>query len=113
MLTLSIIDGILDFSKASALDLQKTPFSLRDCVEGALLLVAEPAATKDLELAYRNNCSNIEFIVGDITRFRQCVINCWDSPLSSKVLIELTSHGSDWECRQVYGGRIHRDHFAG
>jgi osomolarity two-component system sensor histidine kinase CHK1 len=75
MLTLSIIDGILDFSKASALDLQKTPFSLRDCVEGALLLVAEPAATKDLELAYRNNCSNIEFIVGDITRFRQCVIN--------------------------------------
>ena len=80
MLTLSIIDGILDFSKASALDLQKTPFSLRDCVEGALLLVAEPAATTDLELAYRNTCSEIEFIVGDITRFRQCVINCWESP---------------------------------
>jgi osomolarity two-component system sensor histidine kinase CHK1 len=54
----------------------RLPFSLRNCVEGALLLVAEPTATKDLELAYRNNCSNIESIVGDITRFRQCVINC-------------------------------------
>jgi osomolarity two-component system sensor histidine kinase CHK1 len=77
VLTLQIIDGILDISKIEygAIDLQKSPFSLRDCVEGALLLVAEPAATKDLELAYRNKCSNIEFIVGDITRFRQCIIN--------------------------------------
>jgi len=77
VLTLQIIDGILDISKIEygAIDLLKSPFSLRDCVEGALLLVAEPAATKDLELAYRNRCSSIEFIVGDITRFRQCIIN--------------------------------------
>ncbi|KAA8904409.1 hypothetical protein FN846DRAFT_779701 [Sphaerosporella brunnea] len=77
VLTLQIIDGILDFSKLEygQFDLQKSPFSLRDCVEGALLLVAEPAATKDLELAYHNKCSNIEFIIGDITRFRQCIIN--------------------------------------
>lgn len=76
-LTLQIIDGILDFSKLDSKieDLQKSPFSLRDCVEGALSLVAEPAATKSLELAYRNECSNIAFIVGDITRYRQVIIN--------------------------------------
>ena len=77
MLTLQIIDGILDFSKIEhgAIDLQRTPFSLRDCVETALQLVAEPAATKDIELAYRNQCSNINLVHGDITRFRQCIIN--------------------------------------
>ncbi|KAI5781237.1 hypothetical protein EDC01DRAFT_779090 [Geopyxis carbonaria] len=77
LLTLQIIDGILDFSKIEhgAIDLQTTPFSLRDCVESAMQLVAEPAATKDLELAYRNECSNVDLVCGDITRFRQCIIN--------------------------------------
>ncbi|CUS15016.1 unnamed protein product [Tuber aestivum] len=77
VLTLQIIDGILDFSKIEhgAIDLQVSPFSLRDCIESALQLVAEPAATKDLELAFRNKCSNVDTVLGDITRFRQCVIN--------------------------------------
>lgn len=77
VLTLQIIDGILDFSKIEhgAIDLQVAPFSLRDCIESALQLVAEPAATKDLELVFRNNCSNIDMVHGDLTRFRQCVIN--------------------------------------
>ncbi|KAG0127843.1 hypothetical protein HOY82DRAFT_490020 [Tuber indicum] len=77
VLTLQIIDGILDFSKIEhgAIDLQVSPFSLRDCIESALQLVAEPAATKDLELAFRNKCSNVDTVHGDITRFRQCVIN--------------------------------------
>lgn len=77
MLTLQIIDGILDFSKIEhgAIDLQSTPFSLRDCVESALQLVAEPAATKEIELAYHNKCSQIDLIYGDITRWRQVIIN--------------------------------------
>ena len=77
VLTLQIIDGILDFSKIEhgAIDFQVSPFSLRDCIESALQLVAEPAATKDLELAFRNKCSNVDTVHGDITRFRQCVIN--------------------------------------
>lgn len=37
--------------------------------------MAEPAATKDLELAFRNHCPDIDLVHGDITRFRQCVIN--------------------------------------
>lgn len=77
ILTLQIIDGILDFSKIEhgVIELQIYPFSLRDCIESALQLVAEPAATKNLELAYSNRCPHINMVYGDITRFRQCVIN--------------------------------------
>ncbi|KAK6501522.1 His Kinase A domain containing protein [Arthrobotrys musiformis] len=77
ILTLKIIDGILDFSKMEhgPVDLQKSPFSLRDCVEGALQLIAEPAATKDLELVFENKCPAVEVVFGDVTRFRQIIIN--------------------------------------
>ncbi|KAF8445245.1 hypothetical protein BDZ91DRAFT_753889 [Kalaharituber pfeilii] len=77
VLTLQIIDGILDFSKIEhgVIELQISPFSLRDTIESSLQLVAEPAATKNLELAYSNLCPNISQVFGDITRFRQCVVN--------------------------------------
>lgn len=77
VLTLQIIDGILDFSKIEhgVIELQTAPFSLRDTIESSLQLVAEPAATKNLELAYSNLCPNIHMVFGDITRFRQCVVN--------------------------------------
>ncbi|KAF3915349.1 hypothetical protein AA313_de0205580 [Arthrobotrys entomopaga] len=77
VLTLKIIDGILDFSKMEhgPVDLQKSPFSLRDCIESALQLIAEPAATKDLELVFENKCPTVEVVYGDVTRFRQIIIN--------------------------------------
>ncbi|KAF3933514.1 hypothetical protein ABW20_dc0103708 [Dactylellina cionopaga] len=77
VLTLKIIDGILDFSKMEhgPVDLQKSPFSLRDCIESALQLIAEPATTKDLELVFDNKCPTIEVVYGDVTRFRQIIIN--------------------------------------
>ena len=57
------------------IELQISPFSLRDTIESSLQLVAEPAATKNLELAYSNQCPNISMAYGDRTRFRQCVVN--------------------------------------
>ncbi|KAK6348190.1 His Kinase A domain containing protein [Orbilia javanica] len=77
VLTLKIIDGILDFSKMEhgPVDLQRSPFSLRDCIESALQLIAEPAATKDLELVFENKCPTVEVVLGDVTRFRQIIIN--------------------------------------
>ncbi|EPS38277.1 hypothetical protein H072_8057 [Dactylellina haptotyla CBS 200.50] len=77
VLTLKIIDGILDFSKMEhgPVDLQKSPFSLRDCIESALQLIAEPAATKDIELVFENKCPTVEVVYGDVTRFRQIIIN--------------------------------------
>ena len=51
---LTILNDILDFSKVEAgkLDLEREPFDLRECVEGALDLVAMAAGKKGLDLAY-------------------------------------------------------------
>ena len=50
---LTIINDILDFSKIEAgrLDLESTPFDLRECLEGALDLLAPKASEKGLDLA--------------------------------------------------------------
>lgn len=77
VLTLNIIDAILAFSKIEhgSITLDNSPFSLRECVESAIQLVAEPAATKDLELVHLNKCGEIDTIYGDVTRVRQIIIN--------------------------------------
>ena len=51
---LTIINDILDFSKIEAgkVDLVAEPFSLADCIEGALDVIAPTAAGKGIELAY-------------------------------------------------------------
>ncbi|MEI4233780.1 ATP-binding protein [Roseovarius sp. D22-M7] len=74
---LMIIDDILDFSKIEAgeLELEVAPFDLRDCVEGALDMIAHGAAEKDLDLAYRIEEGVPEAVTGDITRLRQILIN--------------------------------------
>jgi len=50
---LTIINDILDFSKIESgkLDLEDEPFSIHDCVEEVLELLANRAAEKQLELA--------------------------------------------------------------
>ncbi|CAH2352034.1 histidine protein kinase 1 [[Candida] railenensis] len=77
MVTLNIIDGILAFSKIEhgSFTLENAKFSLNECIESALQLVSEQAATNHLELVYFNRCSDIDFVFGDVTRFRQIVIN--------------------------------------
>lgn len=77
VLTLNIIDAILAFSKIEhgSITLDNSPFSLRECVESAVQLVAEPAATKDLELVHLNKCGELDEIFGDVTRVRQIIIN--------------------------------------
>lgn len=77
MVTLSIIDGILAFSKIEhgSFTLDNAPFSLNDCIESALQLSAEQAASNNIELVYFNRCQFIDTIIGDVTRFRQIIIN--------------------------------------
>jgi signal transduction histidine kinase/DNA-binding response OmpR family regulator/HPt (histidine-containing phosphotransfer) domain-containing protein len=74
---LTIINDILDFSKIEAdkLELEHQPFDLRECVEGALELLAGRAAEKGLELAYLIAPQTPEMIVGDVTRLRQILVN--------------------------------------
>ena len=74
---LVIINDILDFSKIESgqLDLERHPFSVRDCVEGSLDLVASQAGGKRLDLAYVIEPDVPPVLVGDVTRLRQIVVN--------------------------------------
>ena len=74
---LAIINDILDFSKIEAgrLDLEHQPFSLAECVESAVDLVASPAAAKGLELAYLVDRECPAAVRGDVTRLRQILVN--------------------------------------
>jgi PAS domain S-box-containing protein len=74
---LHVIDDILDYSKIEAgkLDLERQPFSLRDCVEGALDIVAPRAWEKELELGCLIDEEAPAGIVGDEARLRQVLLN--------------------------------------
>jgi len=81
---LTIINDILDFSKIEAgrMDLEKQPFDLRECVEGALDLLAPQAAEKGLELACLIDDPRIPTaIFGDMTRLRQILVNLLNNAL--------------------------------
>jgi signal transduction histidine kinase/CheY-like chemotaxis protein/HPt (histidine-containing phosphotransfer) domain-containing protein len=74
---LGVINDILDFSKIEAgkMEMEQQPFDLRDCVEGALDLLAPKAAEKGLDLAYFVDSQVPDAILGDVTRLRQILAN--------------------------------------
>jgi PAS domain S-box-containing protein len=74
---LAIINEILDFSKIESgrMELERHPFELAQCVEEALDIFALQAAGKGIELAYSIEPDVPAWIVGDITRLRQILVN--------------------------------------
>jgi PAS domain S-box-containing protein len=74
---LHVIDDILDYSKIEAgkLDLEHEPFRLRDCVEGALDIVAPRAWEKGIELGCLIDEAAPAGILGDEARLRQVLLN--------------------------------------
>ena len=74
---LTIINGILDFSKIDAgkLDLDMQPFDPQSCIEDALELVAPSAFAKGLRLTYQIDAFLPPVIISDITRVRQILFN--------------------------------------
>ena len=57
------------------MELEVRPFSLRDSVETALAVVADPAATKKVDLVYENQHNDFpDKVLGDVTRFRQILL---------------------------------------
>ncbi len=74
---LHVIDDILDYSKIEAgkLDLERAPFDLRECVEGALDIVAPRASQKEIELGCLIDDGVPLGIVGDAARLRQVLLN--------------------------------------
>jgi PAS domain S-box-containing protein len=74
---LHVIDDILDFSKIEAgkLELEWQPFDLRECVEGALDIVAPRAWEKEIELGCLIDEDAPAGIMGDAARLRQVLLN--------------------------------------
>ncbi|MDB6114266.1 MAG: domain S-box-containing protein [Lacunisphaera sp.] len=74
---LTIINDILDFSKIESgrLELEHTEFGLRDCLEGALDLLAGTAALKKIDLLYEIADGVPDMVRGDATRLRQILVN--------------------------------------
>jgi PAS domain S-box-containing protein len=74
---LHVIDDILDYSKIEAgkLELEKEPVDLRECVEGALDIVAPRAWEKEIELGCLVDEDVPAAIVGDAARLRQVLLN--------------------------------------
>lgn len=74
---LTILNDILDFSKIESgyLELERAPFSLRNCVQGAVDLLAAVAVEKELDLGCWLSPSVPDWLLGDVTRIRQIVVN--------------------------------------
>ncbi|HKS69482.1 MAG TPA: histidine kinase dimerization/phospho-acceptor domain-containing protein, partial [Ktedonobacterales bacterium] len=94
---LTLINDILDFSKieANKIELESQPFDLRECVEGALDLVAQRAQEKDLDLAYLVDDQTPDGVVGDPTRLRQIRVNLLSNAIkfteAGEVVLTVTS----------------------
>jgi CheY-like chemotaxis protein/HPt (histidine-containing phosphotransfer) domain-containing protein len=74
---LTIINDILDFSKIESgkLELEQQAFSLRNCIEEALDLLATKASEKRLDIAYQMEDGLPGQFLGDVTRLRQVLVN--------------------------------------
>jgi PAS domain S-box-containing protein len=74
---LTIINDILDFSKIESgrLELEQVEFGVRECVEGALDLLAPRVAEKGLDLLYEIADGVPGTVRGDSTRLRQVLVN--------------------------------------
>jgi PAS domain S-box-containing protein len=74
---LTIINDILDFSKIESgkMELENLPFDLPTCIEESLDLFAMQAASKRLDLAYHVAEDIPAWVMGDITRLRQIMVN--------------------------------------
>jgi len=74
---LSVINDILDFSKIESgrLTPEHEEFSVTECVEGALDILAPKAAEKQLDLLYEIGAGVPQLARGDETRLRQILVN--------------------------------------
>ncbi len=107
---LSLIDDLLDLSKIEAdrLDLEEAAFNVRQVLEEAIEMVAEPAGRKNLELVLHVNRGMPEVVQGDSTRFRQVLLNLLSNAIKftqrGEILVEAEA--------QPIGSARHEDNGA-
>ncbi len=109
---LTIINDILDFSKIESgkMELEKAPFELALCVEEALDLFAPTAAAKRLEIGYHVEPDVPPWIVGDVTRLRQIIVNLVNNAIkftpTGSISIQVRRIPLDASVRATPAGRM-------
>jgi PAS domain S-box-containing protein len=109
---LTIINDILDFSKIESgkMELEKAPFELALCVEEALDLFAPTAAAKRLEIGYHVEPDVPPWIVGDVTRLRQIIVNLINNAIkftpAGSIAIQVRRIPLDASVRATPAGRM-------
>jgi len=102
---MTIINDILDFSKIESgkMLLEDTPFELRNCIEDALDLFAPKAIEKGIDLLYLIQPDVSPFLVGDVHRLRQVMINLINNSIKFTeegeifISIEKTGEGEGYQ----------------
>ncbi|MBB6187999.1 response regulator [Rhodanobacter sp. MP7CTX1] len=100
---LTLINDILDYSKIESgmLEIERAAFTLRDCIEEALDVLAPKADEKGVDLAYTVGDSVPEAIVGDLARLRQVLLNLVGNAIKfterGEVVLTVVSHRIDAE----------------
>lgn len=95
---LTIINDILDFSKIESgkLELEKSLFDLRVCVEEALDLLAPQASSKGIELICQLEPHTPTQVIGDITRLRQIICNLVSNAVKfttvGEIVVTISTH---------------------
>lgn len=74
---MQIINDVLDYSKIESekLELEKSPFSIRQCIEETFNILYAKAQEKKLKLSYKLDPSVPAEVSGDKNRLRQVLIN--------------------------------------
>jgi PAS domain S-box-containing protein len=74
---LVVINDILDFSKIEAgkIELEEVPFSLHECIEGAIQPLYIEARQKEIEIGWDIGANIPDGLMGDPTRLRQVLLN--------------------------------------
>ena len=98
---LAVINDILDFSKIESgkMNLESSPFRLRQCIEEAIDLFAPKIRLKHLEAVYLITPGVPATLVGDVMRLRQILVNLVGNALKftpkGEIVIEVKCESQD------------------
>jgi len=97
---LQLLNDVLEFTRSESgqIELEKTPFALRDCLEGIMKMMESQAAAKNLTLRCEIGSAVEDILVGDGNRLRQVLLNLMGNA------VKFTERGSVTLRCEVQGG---------